>query len=378
MNPTPLVRIVDASLGADAQVKLVVSRVTQPEKLRAAWSASGATIERIDERIHATTTVEALARAAGRSLDREEARALDRALRESVAAWAGGTPPLRARGRVLPTDRRPLVMGIVNVTPDSFADGGLYPDGHPGRAIDHARALVAAGADVVDVGGESTRPGAVDVDADEELVRVLPVIRALVSDGVCVSIDTRKAEVAAAALAEGASIVNDVGAADDLELLARTAKAGAVYVLMHTRGTPGDMAGRTDYDDVVAEVFEFLVDAMVRCEDAGISREQIVVDPGIGFAKTAEQSLALLRAVRQLRSLGRPVLVGASRKSFLESASGQADPEGRLAGSLAVASLAAADGASFLRVHDVAETVQAVRTARAIATGRTDWEPLSR
>lgn len=377
MSPPPLVRIVDASLGPESQVKLVVSRVSKPDRLRSAWSSSGAILERIGDRIHATTTVEALARAAGRSLDREEALALDRTLRESIAAWTGAPPSMRARGRHLPTDRRPLVMGIVNVTPDSFADGGLYPGGHPGRAIDHARALVAAGADLVDVGGESTRPGAVEVAADEELTRVVPVIRALVSDGVCVSIDTRKPEVAEVALREGAAIVNDVGAATRPELLVHAARAGAVYVLMHARGTPADMQDRTDYDDVVAEVFEFLVDGLTACAAAGLAREQVVLDPGIGFAKTAEQSLALLRALPQLRGLGRPVLVGASRKSFL-SVTGAHDVDERLPGSLVVAGLAVADGAAFLRVHDVAETVLAARTARAVATGLTDWDTLTR
>lgn len=378
MTQPPLVRIVDASLGADAQVRLVVSRVSKPDRLKSAWSSSGATIERAGERISATTTVEALARAAGRSLDRDEAVALDRSLRESVAAWVGGAPALRARGRHLPSDQRPLVMGIVNVTPDSFADGGLYPEGHPGRAIDHARALVAAGADIIDVGGESTRPGAGEVAAEEELVRVLPVIRALVSDGTCVSIDTRKTEVAAAALKEGVAIVNDVGAARNLDLVAQAARTGAVYVLMHSRGTPADMQSHTDYDDVVAEVFEFLVDGLEACATAGLAREQIILDPGIGFAKTATQNLALLRAVPQLRGLGRPVMIGASRKSFLSTVAGAGDPADRVSGSLAVAVQAVLDGAAFLRVHDVAETVQAARTARAIVTGKTDWVALTR
>lgn len=378
MAPSPIVRIVDAALGVDQQVRLVVSRVSEPDRLKSAWSSSGATIERVGDRIRATTTVEALARAAGRSLDRDEAVALERSLRESVAAWVGLAPSLRARGRHLPCDQRPLVMGIVNVTPDSFADGGLYPDGHPGRAIDHARALVAAGADVVDVGGESTRPGATDVGIEEELSRVLPVVRALVSDDTCVSIDTRKPEVAIAALREGAAIVNDVGGGANPDLIAQAARTGAVYVLMHTRGTPADMADLTDYDDVVAEVFEFLVDGIERCAEHGLAREQVVLDPGIGFAKTAIQSLALLRAVPQLRGLGRPVLVGASRKSFLGPAAGSTGPEDRLPGSLAVAAQATTDGASFLRVHDVAETVQAARTARAVATSRTDWNRLTR
>ncbi|MGI9017236.1 MAG: dihydropteroate synthase [Euzebya sp.] len=378
MGGAPLVRIVDASLGSDAQVKLVVSRVSKPDKLRSAWSSSGATIEQVADRIHATTTVEALARAAGRSLERDEAKTLDRCLRQSVTAWGGGVPQVTARGRALPTNKRPLIMGIVNITPDSFSDGGaLYPEGHPGTAIDHARALVAAGADVVDVGGESTRPGAEEIAADEELTRTMAVIRALVSDGVCVSIDTRKPDVALAALKEGAAIVNDVSGAANSDVIVHAAKNGAAYVLMHVKGTPADMVQHCTYDDVVAEVFEFLVDGLQRCEDLGLSRDQVVVDPGIGFAKTAEQSLALLRAVRQFRCLGRPVLIGASRKSFLSVAAGIEGVDNRLPGSLAAAALAAADGAAFLRVHDVAQTVQAVRTARSIATGQSDWTPIS-
>ena len=379
MEAAPLVRIVDASLGVDAQVSLVVSRVSHPDRLKSAWSSSGATLERIGDRVHATSTVEALARAAGRSLELDEARAVDRTLREAVAAWLGTAPPIKARGRLLPCNVRPLVMGIVNVTPDSFADGGeLYPDGHPGRAIDHARTLVAAGADLIDLGGESTRPVATSVDAKEELARVMPVLRALVSDGVCVSIDTMKAEVAAEALREGAAIVNDVSAAGNPELIALAARTGAAYVLMHARATPADMQDHTEYDDVVAEVFEFLADGLQVCEENGLAREQVIVDPGIGFAKTAEQSLALLRAVPQLRSLGRPVLIGASRKSFLATASGEEGVDDRLTGSLTAAAMAAGAGAAFLRVHDVAETVQAVRTARAIATGSTDWDPVTR
>lgn len=378
MSESPLVRIVDASLGAEAQVRLVVSRVSRPDRLKSAWSSSGATIERIGDRIHATTTVEALARAAGRSLEREEAELLDRALRESVASWLGVPPSIKARGRLLPCDERPLVMGIVNVTPDSFADGGLYPDGHPGAAIDHARSLVAAGADIIDIGGESTRPGATPVEAEEELTRILPVIRALVSDGTCVSVDTRKPDVAAEALQEGAAIVNDVGAASSPELIAHAARTGAAYVLMHARGTPETMREHTDYEDVVAEVFEFFVDGLEFCGDNGLSREQVILDPGIGFAKTAQQSLQLLRSVRQFSGLGRPVLVGASRKSFLSAAAGAEDVADRLPASLAVAACCTSAGTAFLRVHDVAETVQAVRAARAVATGVTDWTPISR
>lgn len=377
MTQQAIVRIVEASLGGDAQVHLVLSRVSDPDKLRSAWASSGATLERVGDRIHATTTVEALARAAGRALDRDEALALDGILRQAVTAWGGDAPAVKARGHVLPTDKRPLIMGIVNVTPDSFADGGLlYPDGHPSRAIDHGRELVAAGADIIDIGGESTRPGAEEVPAEEELSRVMPVVRALVSDGACVSIDTRKAEVAEQALGQGAAIVNDVGAGSDADLVGLAGKAGAAYVLMHSRSTPADMTAHTEYDDVVAGVYEFLRDGITRCRQAGLPSDRIIVDPGIGFAKTADQSLSLLRAVRQFRCLGQPVLIGASRKSFLTAATDAEDVKDRLPGSLAAATLATASGAALVRVHDVGQTIQAVRTSRAITTGRTDWPPI--
>lgn len=369
----PLVRIVEASLGPDAQVRLVVSGVSEIGKLKSAWSSSGASLELVDDRIHAVSTVEALARAAGRALDREEARALDASLREAVAMWGGPAPAITARGRLLPLDARPLVMGVVNVTPDSFSDGGRYPHNHPQSSIDHARRLLEQGADLLDIGGESTRPGAPEVETEEELARVLPVIEGLVSRGALISIDTRKAVVAEAALRAGAVIVNDTSGAADPALLDVTARAGAAYVLMHSRGTPFDMQRQTEYGDVVAEVYEFLADRLDRCVAAGIRRDRILVDPGIGFAKTVEHNLALLGALRQLRGLARPVLVGASRKSFLGKPLGGGGPDQRLPGSLAVAALATASGAAVIRVHDVAETVQAIRAAYAVRTGSTEW-----
>jgi dihydropteroate synthase len=262
------------------------------------------------------------------------------------------------------------IMGVVNVTPDSFFDGGrLYPDGHPGGAIAHGKALVAEGADLLDVGGESTRPGAEPVSSDEEVDRVAPVVEGLAGLGVPISIDTTKAEVAEAAVAAGATIVNDVSGGRDDPLLGVVARTGAAYVLMHSRGTPKDMQQHTDYDDVVTEVFEHLAAGVRRCVDAGIDRARVLVDPGIGFAKTAEQNLALLQALRQFRSLGRPVVLGASRKSFLGRILGTDDPAARLEGSLACAALGTHAGAGVIRVHDVAETVRVVRTARAIVTG---------
>ncbi|MBW3603129.1 MAG: dihydropteroate synthase [Actinobacteria bacterium] len=258
-------------------------------------------------------------------------------------------------------------MGVVNVTPDSFSDGGLlYPEGHPGVGAGHARRLADEGADVLDVGGESTRPGAVAVAEAEELRRVVPVLQALADVDAVRSVDTTRPAVATAAVAAGADIVNDVSGGRDPRLLEAVAATGAAYVLMHSRGTPGDMQTRTDYDDVVAEVYEYLAAGVARCAAAGIDPRRILVDPGIGFAKTAVQNLLLLRAVRQFRGLGRPVLVGASRKSFLGRVLGDGGADERLEASLACAALAVREGASVLRVHDVAATVRAVRVADAV------------
>jgi dihydropteroate synthase len=370
----PIVRVEEAGLGMQAQVRLVVSRISDLRRLRAAWASSGAALEQIGDRLHATTTVDALARAAGRSLSSAEATALERTLRETITAWIGPAPSLRCAGVRLETGLRPLVVGVVNVTPDSFADGGaLYPQRHPEAAIAHGLRLLDEGADVLDVGGESTRPGSQPVGEDEERRRVIPVIEGLASAGATCSIDTRKPAVAGAALQAGAVIVNDVSGAADEQLLDVTAAAGAGYVLMHTRGTPEQMQRLANYSDVVAEVYEFLADGLVRCVEAGIPLENILIDPGLGFAKTPEHNLALLRSLRQFRGLGRPVLVGASRKSFLGAPLGCGGPEDRLEGSLACATAAVLAGAAAVRVHDVAATVRVARVAHAIATGRLDW-----
>jgi dihydropteroate synthase len=365
-----VIRIEEAGLGPEAQVRLVLSGLDEPERLHRPWASSGAAIERQGDRMHATTTPEALVRAVGRTMGGEEAQRVAEQLRSAIAAWGGRAPDVPLPRGVLPTSGRPLVMGVVNVTPDSFSDGGaLYPDGHPEAAVAHARDLVAQGADLLDVGGESTRPGADPVPADEELDRVLPVLEGLAGVGVPLSIDTAKAEVAEAAVAAGAVLVNDVSGAADDALLRVVADTGAAYVLMHTRGTPQDMAGQASYDDVLAEVYEFLAAGLDRCAAAGIDPARVLVDPGIGFAKTAEHNLALLHGLRQLRGLGRPVLVGASRKSFL-GALLDAEVDDRLEGSLACAVAAVGAGAAVVRVHEVAETARALRVAHAIALGR--------
>lgn len=260
----------------------------------------------------------------------------------------------------------PFVMGIVNATPDSFSDGGLFLDA--GAAIAQALLLADEGADLVDVGGESTRPGAAPVPDDEELGRVVPVIAALRARGfpLPISIDTRKAAVARAALDAGADLVNDVSGLADPSLARVVAEAGAPIVLMHSRGTPEDMQRRAVYGDVVQEVAAELEQALDRAAAAGIPRERTILDPGLGFAKTAEHNLVLLARLGELRALGRPILVGPSRKSFIGRIAGSAAPGDRLPGTLAAVTAAVVAGAELVRVHDVAAARQAALVAAAI------------
>jgi dihydropteroate synthase len=247
-------------------------------------------------------------------------------------------------------------MGVVNVTPDSFSDGGQFLD--PTAAIAHGRALTEAGAAILDIGGESTRPGAEPVSAEEELARVLPVVRALAEGPVPVSIDTAKAEVAAAALEAGARMVNDVTGGADPAMLALVARTGAAYVAMHMRGTPRTMQQLADYDDVVRDVSGALRARVEAALAAGVAREGLLTDPGIGFAKTLEHNVALLRALPEIASAtGVPMLVGTSRKSFLARLSGEA---GRDDATLATTVWSFEMGAAVVRVHDVAASARAV------------------
>ncbi|MEI6098928.1 MAG: dihydropteroate synthase [Alphaproteobacteria bacterium] len=260
----------------------------------------------------------------------------------------------------------PKVMGILNVTPDSFSDGGLFL--RPDAAVMQAR-LMASAADIIDIGGESTRPGAVEVSADEEVARTAPVIAALRAGGLDlpVSIDTRKAKVASAALVAGASWVNDVTAFRfDPAMAALVAQAGCPVVLMHSVATPATMQDQPHYDDVLLDVFDALRERVAVAEAAGISRDRIAVDPGIGFGKTLQHNLALLARLSLFHDLGLPVLLGASRKRFIGTIAEEGDAARRMPGSLAVALGGVAQGVQMIRVHDVAETRQALSLWQAV------------
>jgi dihydropteroate synthase len=256
------------------------------------------------------------------------------------------------------------LMGVVNVTPDSFSDGGLYLD--PARAIRHGQELESAGAEILDVGGESTRPGAEEVPLEEELRRIEPVVAGLAGGDAEISVDTSKAAVAAAALEAGATIVNDVTALrGDPEMAALCADRGATVVLMHMLGSPRTMQENPVYGDVVAEVKAFLAERVEAAVASGVAEERIWLDPGIGFGKTAEHNLELLRRLAELRELGRPLVIGTSRKSFIGRVDGS-DAGERLGGTIASSVLAAAEGTAVLRVHDVAEVKQAMAVTTAI------------
>jgi dihydropteroate synthase len=259
----------------------------------------------------------------------------------------------------------PFLMGIVNATPDSFSDGGRFLD--PEAAVEQVLRLAAEGADLVDLGGESTRPGAPPVPADEEIRRVVPVVERLRARGVAIpiSVDTTKGAVARAALAAGADLVNDVSGLGDPDLGRAVAAARVPVVLMHTRGTPADMQSRAVYGDVVAEVAAELRGVLARAAAAGIDPGRVILDPGIGFAKTAEQNVELLARVGELRALGRPLLVGPSRKSFIGKLTGAAVTD-RLPGTLAAVTACVLAGVELLRVHDVAACRQAALVAAAL------------
>jgi dihydropteroate synthase len=257
-------------------------------------------------------------------------------------------------------------MGVVNVTPDSFSDGGRFLDA--GAAVEHGRRLAAEGADLIDVGGESTRPGADPVPVDEELARVLPVVEALAATvDVPVSIDTRRGAVARAAIAEGAWVVNDVTGGRDPELLAAAADSGAGLVLMHMLGDPATMQADPRYGDVVVEIRAYLGQRLAVAVEAGVAGECVAVDPGLGFGKTLQHNLVLMRDIDAIAELGRPVVVGPSRKSFIGAVLDGAPVDERLEGTAGAVAWLAGRGAHVIRVHDVREMVRVVRVVDAIA-----------
>lgn len=274
-------------------------------------------------------------------------------------------PPLTCGARVLRLDQ-PVIMGILNVTPDSFSDGGKFLD-KPEAALDHAHAMLGAGAAMIDVGGESTRPGAAAVWEGDEARRVVPVIESLARAGAAISIDSRRASVIGAALQAGAHVVNDVSAMrHDPHTPALVAQSGAPVVLMHAPGDASDLHADGDYDDVALDVFDSLRERRDAALAAGIAREKILIDPGIGFGKTLAENLALINALPLFHALGQPILFGASRKRMIGALSGEVPAHQRMPGSVALAVIAASAGAHVLRVHDVAETVQAIQVWRGL------------
>lgn len=275
----------------------------------------------------------------------------------------------RCGSHLVPLGKRTLVMGIVNVTPDSFSDGGSYAS--VDDAVKHASQMIADGADLLDVGGESTRPGSEVVPADDEIQRVLPVIRRITDEhpDVPVSVDTRKSEVARAALEAGATVVNDVSAGSDPPMFGVVAGSGAGMILMHMKGEPKTMQDDPTYYDVVAEVRGFLGERIEAALSAGIDLDRLCVDPGIGFGKTVEHNLAILHDIRAFHHLGVPVLVGPSRKRFIGTLTGT-EVDDRIGGTAGVVAWCAAEEVDVVRVHDVKEMTRVVRMVDAISRAR--------
>jgi len=299
----------------------------------------------------------------GQSLGLGEAA---QAMRRAIENRALSVYELKSNRCALTIGPATLIMGILNVTPDSFSDGGRFMD--PGKALERALEMSSDGADWIDIGGESTRPGAEPVDAAEEMKRVVPVIEALAKRGLIVSIDTTKPSVAEAAIGAGASIVNDVSALSlDPAMAGVVARHGVPLILMHMRGTPKTMQLDTAYGDLMSEVYGYLHSRLEFAAQMGIDPESIIVDPGLGFGKSVEGNLELLRRLREFKSLGAPVLAGPSRKSFIGKTLNTAGPDERLAGTIAACVLAVANGAAILRVHDVKEARRAAAIADAVA-----------
>ncbi len=272
-------------------------------------------------------------------------------------------------------DRRPLVMGVLNVTPDSFSDGSRFAD--LGSAVAQAQKLAGDGADLIDIGGESTRPGSGRVEADEQIRRIVPVLEALASKlPVAWSVDTRSSPVAAAAIDAGATLINDISAGrDDPAILRLAAQRRLPVVLMHMQGEPRTMQVNPHYQDVIEEVKSFFVERIEAAKSAGINADQILLDPGIGFGKNINHNLTLIREMRQFTQLGRPLVIGTSRKGFIGTISGEPQPNQRLFGTAATVAWSIANGAGIVRVHDVEAMLKVVRVIRAIQKGVVETPP---
>lgn len=264
-----------------------------------------------------------------------------------------------------PFTERPYIMGIINVTPDSFSDGGLFEDKN--KAIEHGHLLIEQGADILDIGGESTRPGAKEISAEQEIERVIPVIEGLKDTGCILSIDTRRAKTMERAIKAGAHMVNDVSALEyDQDSMSVVAQSKLPVCLMHMKGSPQKMQQNPAYEDVLEDVLSYLGTRIKACEAAGIDKQRIVIDPGIGFGKTLDHNLVLIKNAARFKELGAALLFGLSRKSFIEKICEGANANNRLSGSLAAALYVLEQGADILRVHDVAQTKQAIDVFKAI------------
>ena len=267
------------------------------------------------------------------------------------------------------SDRRPLVMGVLNVTPDSFSDGSRFSSVE--AAVTQAEKLAADGADLIDIGGESTRPGSQRIDPDEQIRRIVPVLKAVVARlPVVWSVDTRSSQVAVAAISAGASIINDISAGrDDPTILQLAAQRQLPIILMHMQGEPATMQVNPHYTDVIAEVRSFFVERIAAAKSAGIKADHILLDPGIGFGKNINHNLTLIREMKRFRELGRPLVIGTSRKGFIGTISGEPQPNQRLFGTAATVAWSIANGADIVRVHDVEPMLKVVRVVRAIVGG---------
>lgn len=290
-------------------------------------------------------------------------------MRKAMANAGRSVYEVKGKKRPFTIGPSTLVMGILNVTPDSFSDGGRFLD--PAMAVERALEMASEGADWIDVGGESTRPGAGPVEASEEIKRVVPVIAALAKEGLVVSVDTMKAAVAEAAIDAGAAVLNDVSALSfDPKMAEVAARHGVPVILMHMRGTPKTMQLDTSYTDLISEVYGYLHERIEFAASRGIDPESVIIDPGLGFGKSVEGNFEILGRLREFKSLGRPVLVGPSRKSFIGKTLGSTDTGERLSGTLAACALASGSGAAIVRVHDVKEARRAVSVADAVAGRR--------